>query len=433
MGVNLKIIADHILDLGQPEKIIDLFNNRIDTSHLGAFYRNLLETREIRELPPENDIYRIYFDTEKYSSWSDSFTAKEELIFESALTTVLISRYKIEISYWTRFFPSDDVAYAIMEYVFGLISQIGGKEAIFMPDSVPISNPRRFIFLNPSLGPEVSMQSHWSICCDIYYTKIYKTGIPFPDIKQGLRTMYGEPSFSLKHLKAKGLNGYLIEDFRSYQLKKIVLDDNIQKTYFLARPKKKDPKWVYKSIHRGILVYEEIQRKQEKLDISKNYSANELATLFDPWHKEKFLNFFEKNSWPRVSDIKNSFFDDPAFKDKLVDIDDEISTFFEMTIDKYISLKDLYTRAHLSKEAYAYLKTKKINSPIGLRQFYYKIQDTYLYEKIIDKNNRVLQEIIDFLVSHLGVDDYRKLSKEAYEQQVEDWKNLVRITSREKR
>ena len=125
MGVDLTIIADHNLDLGQPEKIIDLFDNRIDTSQLGTFYRNLLKTREIRELPLEKDVYRIYYDTKKYSSWSDSFTATEELIFKSALTTVCISRYKIEIGYWTRFFPSDDIAYAIMEYVFGLISQIG--------------------------------------------------------------------------------------------------------------------------------------------------------------------------------------------------------------------------------------------------------------------------------------------------------------------
>jgi len=181
------------------------------------------------------------------------------------------------------------------------------------------------------------------------------------------------------------------------------------------------------------IVYQEIQRKQEKLDISKNYSANQLATFVDPKDREGFLTICEKNNWPRVLDIKNSFFDDPTFRDKLVDINNEILTFFEMIIDKYISLKDLYNGAHLSKEVFTFLKNKKINSPIELRQFYYKIQDTYMYDNIIDKNNRILQEIIDLLVSHLGVDDYRALTKEAYEKQVEDWKRFVRITSRKKR
>ena len=41
MGVNLKIIADHNLDMGQPEQIIDFIENQIDTSHLDKFYQKL--------------------------------------------------------------------------------------------------------------------------------------------------------------------------------------------------------------------------------------------------------------------------------------------------------------------------------------------------------------------------------------------------------
>ena len=197
MGVNLQIITDHALDLGQPEKIIDFFENQIDTGHLHQFYQKLMEINAIQELPPRDDAYRIYFNQEKYGSWVDALIETKQLGFESALTDIRISRERILIDYGVRFmaFANQEIAFTLMQYVFDLISQLGGREAIFMPDGLPVAHVLLGAVRHPVINQQVPEKPQWDVCRDLYNEKIYKPGILFSDIKEALHTMYGEPSF----------------------------------------------------------------------------------------------------------------------------------------------------------------------------------------------------------------------------------------------
>ncbi|NCA76140.1 MAG: hypothetical protein EOM90_07380 [Alphaproteobacteria bacterium] len=436
MGVNLNIIADHNLDLGQPEKIIDFIKNRIDTSHIDKFYQKLLKINDIRELPPANDVYKIYFNQEKYASWTDALIDTKELGFESALTNIWISQYKVEIHYPRRFFllSNENLTFTLMQYVFDLISQIGGNEAIFLPDSLPIAH----IFLgsvrNPIINQGIPEKPQWKILFDIYDNKIYKTGIPFADIKLAVRTMYGEPSFQTMNLQEKNFNAYMLEDFRSFKLKKIIHDNSIERTQFIVRQKRKTPTWVLKYLLGGEIGLKERRFKQEQLEVSKNYTANQLAMLVDPCYREEFLNICEINNWPWISDIKRTFLEDRTFKNRLSTDSESLMDFFMLIIDKNISLKELYAHKRISKQVYNYLHIRKKDKPEELRRFYYnKIGSTYSYEKITDKNNKLLQEILDFMVITFWADDFRKLTKEKFEQRQEEYKRFERMHRRKKR
>jgi len=434
MGVNLKIIADHNLDMGQPEQIIDFFENQIDTSHLDKFYQKLHKINEIQKISPANDIYKFYFNQEKYASWTDAYIDTEQMDFKSALTNIWISQYKIEIHYPIRFslLSNEIFTFPLMQFVFDLISQIGGNEAIFLPDSLPVAQILLGSVRNPIIRQGIPEKSHWGICSDIYYNKIYKTGIPFADIKQAVKEMYGEPSFKIWNLTEKQYNAYLLEDFKSFKLKNIIHDKSIEPTHFTIKQGKKTPKWVLKYLYVADITPNKRQCIQKRFEVSKNYTAYQLAKLYDSCIREEFLNICEKNNWPRLSDIKKSFLEDRTFKNKLSDSDYFVKDFFELIIDKNISLKEFYSYERISKQAYNYLHRRKKDKPEEMRRFFYKIQIAYNYEKITDKNNTLLQEILDFLVTTFWVNDYRKLTKEEFEKQEEDWKRLVRIRGRKR-
>ena len=317
-----------------------------------------------------------------------------------------------------------------MQFVFDLISQIGGNEAIFLPDSLPVAQMLLGSVRNPIIRQGIPEKSHWGICSDIYHKKIYKTGIPFADIKQAVKEMYGEPSFKIWKLTEKKHNGYLLEDFKSFKLKNIIHDKSIEPTQFTVRQERKTQKWVQKYLMVADITPKKRKFIQMRLEDSKNYTAFQLAKLTDSCIRNEFLTICEKNNWPRLSDIKKSFLEDRTFKHRLSDSDYFVKDFFEMIIDQNISLKEFYSYDRISKHAYAYLQSRKKNKPEELRRFYYKIQIASTYEKITDKNDKLLQEILDFMATTFWVNDYRKLTKEAFEKKVEDWKRFVRKRGR---
>ena len=414
---------------------LNFIENQIDTSHLDKFYQKLHKINEIQRLPPANDTYKFYFNQEKFASWTDSYIDTKQLDFKSALTNIWISQYKIEIHYPKRFYllSNEIFTFPLMQYVFDLISQLGGNEAIFLPDSIPFAQMLSGSVRNPIIKQGIPEKSHWGICSDIYHNKIYKTGIPFADIKQAVKEMYGEPSFKIWNLTEKKHNGYLLEDFKSFKLKNIIHDKSIEPTHFTISPEKKTPKWVLKYLYVADITPKKRQCIQKRFEVSKNYTAYQLAKLYDSCIREGFLNICEKNNWPRLSDIKKSFLEDRIFRNRLSDSDYFVKDFFEMIIDQNISLKEFYSYDRISKQAYTFLQSRKIDKPEELMRFYYKIRNTYPYEKITDNNNRLLQEILDFIVTAFWENDYRKLTKEAFEKKVEDWKRLVRTRGRKKR
>ncbi|NVO02992.1 MAG: hypothetical protein HXX09_09870 [Bacteroidetes bacterium] len=208
MGVDLKIIANHKLSFSEPEKVIEKLTKKINmdfANPLLAWYKNLYQEDA---LPlPKNEI--VSFVNKEFDvDWKAQWKEKDFLVFHGPLCSISVNENYVDINFHFRF-----GLYAqnygnfneFLIFVKGLMTQIGGSEAIFLPDCPPYV--KRGVDLIEIDGQPINIKE----LNDCYQNKIFPMKSSYDEIKISLLKGYGKPCQSSEEIDKKAFFGYFID------------------------------------------------------------------------------------------------------------------------------------------------------------------------------------------------------------------------------
>lgn len=206
------ILANHKVSFKEPELVIETFTKKLNldfSKGMIYWFTNLYYDYPI----PLNEI-SINVYKEFSGDWKKQWEEGGYLCFKGPLCTILINENILRISSFFRFAfyaGGEDLAKELSLFVKGLVGQIGGTEAIFLPDSIPFAQDILGSVATPAYkqGIPINLKELGKM----YDEKIYKMNYSFEDVKIALLDGYGKPCKNSKEIEEKEMLGYCYEKY----------------------------------------------------------------------------------------------------------------------------------------------------------------------------------------------------------------------------